>query len=53
MGLAPSEFILALRIMLSPGSSTSLHLVCVMATMQTVLAAADVDYSQYVNVLYV
>ncbi|KAK3217432.1 hypothetical protein GRF29_1g3046820 [Pseudopithomyces chartarum] len=36
--------------MLSPGSSTSLHLVCVMATMQTVLAAADVDYSQYVNV---
>ncbi|KAL5410516.1 hypothetical protein PMIN06_010770 [Paraphaeosphaeria minitans] len=32
------------------GSSTSLHLVCFTTTMQTVLAAAEVDFTQYVNV---
>ncbi|KAF1974390.1 alpha-1,2-mannosidase family protein [Bimuria novae-zelandiae CBS 107.79] len=36
--------------MFSRSSSTSFTLVCLSTTMQTVLAAADTDYTQYVNV---
>ncbi|KAJ4286067.1 hypothetical protein N0V90_013414 [Kalmusia sp. IMI 367209] len=32
------------------GPTASLHIVCLTATMQTVLAAAEVDFTQYVNV---
>jgi hypothetical protein len=50
-GQCQANLPLLLRIMFSRGSSTSLHLVCFATTMQTVLAAAEVDFTQYVNVL--